>query len=180
MICIFANFDDCVIVLLERPQTEECSLWNRACHPGGHYWNYYPGDPSQVKLPQLIWRSGNRSQNELQRLDYTTGSKDSSPSNGFQGTYAPLDMLVYIALLYVVIYVHCGCIRRCIYIYKPWGFLMSKHMTVIVTSNVLQENWPHSNCAKISGCPVHILTLHTVDWMWYLGLLLSTWLISLI
>ena len=31
---------------------------NKACHPGGHYWNYYHGALSQIKSLQLIWRSG--------------------------------------------------------------------------------------------------------------------------
>ena len=34
---------------------------NMACHPGGHYWNYYPGTISlNHQSPQLICRSGMR------------------------------------------------------------------------------------------------------------------------
>ena len=31
---------------------------NNACHPGGHYWNYYPGTLSwiQVTVTHCIWR----------------------------------------------------------------------------------------------------------------------------
>ena len=71
---------------------------NRACHPGGHYWNYYPGampssqvTATHVKMGMKLtgaWSSG-----ELQRLDYMTGYQDSSPSDGRQETCSILDML---------------------------------------------------------------------------------------
>ena len=30
--------------------------YNKACHPDGHHWDYYPGALSYVKWLQLIWR----------------------------------------------------------------------------------------------------------------------------
>ena len=66
---------------------------NRACHPSGHYWNYYPSALSasqntatHLKMGHPLMKSmGAPSSNELQRLDLMTGYQDSSPSNGHQG-----------------------------------------------------------------------------------------------
>ena len=58
------------------------TLANGACHPGGHYRNYYPDALSlYIKSLQLIWRLGTRrfhlrvsqSSNELLRLDQGEG-----------------------------------------------------------------------------------------------------------
>ena len=64
---------------------------NRACHPGGHCWDYYPGalSLSQVMAMHfeiLITSMGVRDSYEFQWLDYTVGYQHSSSSNGCQVT----------------------------------------------------------------------------------------------
>ena len=47
----------------------------------------------EVKLLQLIWRSGTTQENELQKFDFMIGYQDSSPSNVCQG-----DMVCWIEM----------------------------------------------------------------------------------
>ena len=64
---------------------------NKACHPGGHYWDYYTGVLSWCQVSAIHWKmgypkmkfTGAQSLNELQRLDYMTGYQG---SNGCQLT----------------------------------------------------------------------------------------------
>ena len=60
--------------------------YNKACHSGGHYWDY-----STILVPyyyvkslQLIGGSGTSIFHQMQRLDNTTRYKDSSPRYGCQ------------------------------------------------------------------------------------------------
>ena len=87
------------------PQSEYMYLYDHglvqkrsdeACHPGGHYWNYYPGTLScnQVSAFQLkighrasieeISSTGAWSSNELQWLELKIGHQDNSTSKGHQ------------------------------------------------------------------------------------------------
>ena len=66
--------------------------FNETCHPGDHYWDYYPGALSLTQVLRLISWSGTRRGNlrvsdllMKWRLDYMTGDRDRSPSNGCQG-----------------------------------------------------------------------------------------------
>ena len=55
---------------------------NRACHLGGHFWDYYPHalSLSQITATHLKVRSSN----ESHWLDILTGYQDSNPNNGHQ------------------------------------------------------------------------------------------------
>ena len=63
---------------------------NRACHPGGGYWNYCLGALSLSQVTEILLKNGHmqmksacaQSLNELQWHDYMTVYLDSSPNNG--------------------------------------------------------------------------------------------------
>ena len=83
-----------ILQILKKLQSQAYFLEDsKACHPGGHYWDYYPGtlSLSQVTAPHLkaghpqIKSTSARSSKELQRLDHMRGYEDSSPSNVHQG-----------------------------------------------------------------------------------------------